>query len=190
MSEAQRTKAPGRPWHLWLTGIVGGLWSAMGVMSFTLTQMNVEAVMSRFPPQQREYFASFPLWATAFWAVGVVGGVIGCLLLLLKKRFAFHVLVGSVIGTTVSTLGGLFFLDGLRVMNETDALGFTAFPIIVAAFLAYYTWAMSKKLVAVRITVPLGGYAPQSGAHSVVNEGIMGSRKSHEALSDDKDRKQ
>ena len=53
MSEARRTKAPGRPWHLWLIGIVGGLWSAIGVMSFILTQMNVEAVMSRFPPEQR-----------------------------------------------------------------------------------------------------------------------------------------
>ena len=86
----QGTKAPGRPWHLWLIGIIGGLWSLMGVVSFMLTQMNVEAVMSRFPPEQREYFESFPLWAVAFWAIGVFGGVIGCLLLLLKKRLAFR----------------------------------------------------------------------------------------------------
>ena len=60
MSEAQGTKTSGRPWHLWLIGIIGGLWSLMGVISFVLTQLNVEAVMSRFPPQQREYFESFP----------------------------------------------------------------------------------------------------------------------------------
>jgi hypothetical protein len=30
-----------------------------------------EAVMSRFPPEQREYFESFPWWAVAFWAIGV-----------------------------------------------------------------------------------------------------------------------
>jgi hypothetical protein len=47
MSEAQGTKTPGRPWHLWLIGIIGGLWSSIGVISFMLTQMNVEAVMSR-----------------------------------------------------------------------------------------------------------------------------------------------
>jgi hypothetical protein len=145
MSEAQGTKTPARPWHVWLIGIVGGLWSSMGVMSFMLTQMNVEAVMSRFPLQQREYFESFPLWADVFWAIGVLAGVIGCLLLLLKSRLAFHVLVGSVIGAIVSTLGGLFFLGGLKVMNETNALGVTVFPIIVAAFLAYYAWAMSRK---------------------------------------------
>jgi hypothetical protein len=145
VSEAQGTKTPGRPWHLWLIGIIGGLWSAMGVISFMLTQMNVEAVMSRFPPEQRAYFESFPLWAVAFWAIGVFGGVIGCLLLLLKNRLAFPVLLASVIGTIVSSLGGLFLLGGMEVMRETSGLGFTVFPVIVAAFLAYYARAMSKQ---------------------------------------------
>jgi hypothetical protein len=49
---------------LWLIGIIGGLWSSIGVLSFILTQLNVEAVMSRFPPLQREYFESFPLGAS------------------------------------------------------------------------------------------------------------------------------
>ena len=145
MSATQVTKTPSRPWHLWLVGILGGLWSSIGVLSFMLTQMNVEAVMSRFPPQQREYFESFPLWAVAFWAIGVFGGVIGCLLLLLKNRLAFHVLLGSVIGAIVSNLGGLFLLGGMEVMGGTSALGLTVFPIIFAAFLAYYARAMSKK---------------------------------------------
>ena len=145
MSEAQVTKTPGRPWHLWLIGIVGLLWCLMGVISFMLAQMNVEAVMSRYPPQQREYFESFPLWAVAFWAIGVFGGVIGCLLLLLKNRLAFHLLLASLIGAIVSNLGGLFLLGGMEVMRETGGLGFTAVPIIIGAFLAVYAGAMSKK---------------------------------------------
>jgi hypothetical protein len=145
MFEAQRTTTPGRPWHLWLIGIIGGLWSSIGVLSFILTQMNAEAVMSRFPPRQREYFESFPLWAVAFWAIGVFGGVIGCLLLLLKNRLAFHVLLASVIGAIVFNLGGLFLLGGIEVMVETGGLGLTVFPIFFAAFLAYYARAMSKR---------------------------------------------
>ena len=147
MFKAHGTTTPGRPWHLWLIGIIGGLWSSIGVISFMLTQMKVEAVMSRFPPQQRAYFESFPLWAVAFWAISVFGGVVGCLLLLLKNRLAFHVLLASVIGTMVSTLGGLFLLGGMEVMGGTSELGLTVFPIIVAAFLAYYARAMSKKQV-------------------------------------------
>ena len=145
MVEAQRTTTAGRPWHLWLVGIVGGLWSSIGVVSFMLTQMNVEAVMSRFPPEQRAYFESFPLWADGFWALGVFAGVIGCVLLLLKKRLAFPVLVASLIGATVSNLGGVFLLGGREVMAETGGLGFTAVPIAIGVLMAYYAWAMSKK---------------------------------------------
>lgn len=145
MFESPQAGTPGRPWHLWLIATIGGLWSLMGVLSFTLTQMNVEAVMSRFPQQQREYFESFPLWAVGFWAIGVFGGVIGCLLLMLKKRQACHVLLASVIGMIVCNLGGLFLLGGMEVMRETGALGLTVFPVIVAVSVAYYAHAMSKK---------------------------------------------
>jgi len=114
------------------------------VISFMLTQMNVEAVMSRFPPQQREYFQSFPLWTVAFWAIGVFGGVIGCLLLLLKNRLAFHFLLASLIGAIVSNLGGLFLLGGMEVMRETGGLGLTVLPVAFAALLAYYARAVSR----------------------------------------------
>ena len=144
MFEARAATTPGRPWHLWLIGMIGGLWSVIGVISFVLTQMNLEAVMSRFPPQQREYFESFPWWAVAFWAIGVFAGVIGCLLLLLKNRLAVHALLASVIGAIVSNLGGLFLLGGMEVMDGS-ALAFTVFPIIFGAFLGYYARAMSKK---------------------------------------------
>ena len=71
--------------------------------------------------------------------------MIGCLLLLLRHRLAFHVWLVSVIGAIVFNLGGLFLLGGMEVMRETSALGFTVFPIIFAAFLAYCARVMSKK---------------------------------------------
>jgi hypothetical protein len=145
MPESQGTTTVRTPWHLWLVGIVGLLWSLMGVVSFMLTEMKVEAVMSRYPQAQRDYFESFPLWAVAFWAIGVFGGVIGCILLLLKNRLASLVLLVSFIGAIVSNLGGLFLLGGMKVMQETGGLGFTAVPIVIGALLAYYAHAMSKK---------------------------------------------
>jgi glucose uptake protein GlcU len=65
--------------------------------------------------------------------------------LLLRYRLAFHALIASAIGTIVSILGGLFLLGGMKVMVETDAMGLTLFPIIVAAFLAVYARAMRHK---------------------------------------------
>lgn len=145
MNETRGTTTSRTRWHLWLVGILGLLWCLMGVVSFVLTEMKVEAVMSRYPQQQRDYFESFPLWAVAFWAIGVFGGVTGCILLLLKKRLAAPVLLVSLVGAIVSNLGGLFLLGGMKVMQETGGLGFTAVPIVVGALLACYAYAMSKK---------------------------------------------
>jgi hypothetical protein len=136
---------PGRPWHLWLIGIVGGLWSVMGTVSFILTQMNVEAVMSGFPPRQRAYFLSFPWWTDGFWAISVFAGAVGCLLLLLQNRLAVPVLLASLIGAIIYSLGGLFLLGGMEVMRETGGLGLTLAPILIAAVLALYARAMSRK---------------------------------------------
>jgi len=135
----------GRPWHLWLVGILGLLWSLMGVVSFISTQMNVEAMMSGFPPQQRAYFLSFPLWTDACWAISVFAGLTGCLLLLLKSRRAYPVLLASLIGAIAYSLGGLFLLGGMDVMRETGGLGLSFVPIVVGAILALYARAMSRK---------------------------------------------
>jgi hypothetical protein len=145
MTHAQPTTTSARPWHLWVVGILGGLWSLMGIASFCITQMNVESVMGGFPPEQRAYFLSFPLWADGLWGLGVFAGVIGCILLLLRKRVAFHVLVVSAIGAIASNLGGLFLLGGWDVMSKTGGLGFTAVPIVFSLFMATYAGAVSKK---------------------------------------------
>lgn len=145
MVDVRGTTTPRRPWHLRPVGTIGGLWNAMGVVSFVLTQLRVDAVMSRFPPPQRAYFESLPWWAVAAWAVGVFGGVIGCGLLLLRKRAAIPVLLASVIGTAACNLGGLFLLGGMAVMRETDAVGLTVFPVFAGAVLALYARAMLRK---------------------------------------------
>ena len=41
-------------------------------------------------------------------------------------------------------VAGLFLFGGLEVMRETDGLGLTAIPVVVAALLAYYAAAMKK----------------------------------------------
>jgi hypothetical protein len=142
MAVVKRMEVPRVPWHLWATGILGGLWSAIGIVSFILTRMNVEAVMSRFPPPQRAYFASLPPWAVGAWAIGVLAGGIGCLLLLRRSRLAIPALLASIIGMAICNLGGLFFLGGMTVMRETGGLGATVFPVVVPAVLASYARAM------------------------------------------------
>ncbi len=90
------------PWHLWVVGAVSLLWNLTGVVSYMATELGQLEGMA-FPPEQLEYFYSFPAWAVAFWALGVWGSAIGSLLLLLRKKlavWAFGVSIIGLLGTT------------------------------------------------------------------------------------------
>jgi uncharacterized membrane protein len=92
MSEVQTTKTPR---HLWVVGIVALLWNLLGAMDYVMTEMKNEAYMSQFTPEQLEFFYGFPAWLVAFWAIAVWGGVLGAVLLLIRMKFAFPVLLVS-----------------------------------------------------------------------------------------------
>ena len=74
------------PWHLWLVGILGLLWGSMGAFDYLMTQTQNESYMGEFTPEQLEFFYGFPTWVVSFWALAVWGGVLGTVLLLLKRR--------------------------------------------------------------------------------------------------------
>ncbi|WP_340587053.1 hypothetical protein [Erythrobacter alti] len=93
------TKAP---WHLWVVGVVSLLWNSGGVMSYMATKLGQLEAME-MPPEQLTYFANFPAWSVAFWAVGVWGAFIGSALLLLRRKLAvtvFGISIVGLIGTT------------------------------------------------------------------------------------------
>ena len=38
MSDSETGKVGKAPWHLWVVGVVGFLWSAMGALDYVMTQ--------------------------------------------------------------------------------------------------------------------------------------------------------
>ena len=101
MSDEAAATAPSTPWHLWVVGILGVLWDAVGAWDYLATETQNEAYMSRFTPEQLEFFYGFPTWVVAFWALAVWGGVLGTILLLLRKRLAAPVLLVSFLAVGV-----------------------------------------------------------------------------------------
>ena len=85
MTKSQSNSSVKAPWHLWVVGIAGLLWSVMGVMDYVMTKMRNEEYMAAFTLEQLEFFYGFPIWVNAAWAIAVWGGVIGTILLLLRK---------------------------------------------------------------------------------------------------------
>jgi len=149
MSENQATAKSRTPWHLWVVGVLAFLWNSMGAFDYVMTETRNEGYMSQFTPEQLEYFYGFPAWVVALWAIAVWGGVLGAVLLLLRKRFAAGVLLVSFLAMVVTTFHNFVLSDGLEAIGDPVALVFSA-VIFVFAFLLYvYARAMRNRGVLV-----------------------------------------
>ncbi len=138
---------PGRtPWHLWLVGILALLWDAVGAFDYLATQFRVESYMSQFTPEQLEFFYGFPAWVVAFWALAVWGGVLGSVLLLMRKRLAVAVFLTSFLSMVVTSIHNFFMVDGLEVMGSTGA-AFSGLIFLIALGLWLYARAMADREV-------------------------------------------
>ena len=149
MSEMQDTKAQGSPWHLWVIGITALLWNAMGAMDFVMTQTKNEAYMSGFTPEQLAFFYNIPAWVVSAWAIGVWGGVVGSLLLLVRRRLAVWVFLASLMGMVATTFHNYVLSNGMDVSGDAFSLGFTAVIFLFALGLFLYARAMRKRGVLV-----------------------------------------
>jgi len=132
------------PLHLWIVGAVTLLWNAVGAIDYVAMQLRIAPYMSRFTPEQLEYFDGFPAWTVAAWALGVWGSLLGSLFLLLRRRWAVWLFGIAIAGLAVTTLHNFVLTDGAAVMGPEAAV-FSAVIWVIALFLFFYARAMAKR---------------------------------------------
>lgn len=142
MSAAPAAKTP---WHIWVVGIVAVLWNGFGCFDYIMTQTQGLAWLESMgmTEMQIDYFNAMPAWTHGAWAVGVFGGVIGGLLLLLRRRWALHAFALSFLGWVAGVVYAFFLSNGIEAMGA-------AWPMQIvigaaAAFFIWYAWAMTKR---------------------------------------------
>ena len=127
-------------WSFWIIGIVALIWNVMGVTNF-FVQMNPD-VLAAYRESERAIVEGRPVWATGAFAVAVYGGVLGCLLLLLRRSAAYYLFIASLLGviaTMIHTLSvGIDFGLG-------EILGIILMPLVMAVFLIWYSKQAESK---------------------------------------------
>lgn len=136
------------PWHVWLVGVLGLLWNSVGAYDYLMTQTQNESYMSQFTPEQLEFFYGFPTWVVAFWGLAVWGGVVGAILLLLRKRLSVPVLLVSFLAMIVTSIHNFLLSNGMEVMGGVG-VGFSVLIFVFALGLWLYARAMAKRGVLV-----------------------------------------
>lgn len=133
------------PAHLWIVGILALLWNAYGCYEYLMTETRNATFLSKLPTEWVAYWDSLPAWLTAFWALGVWGGLVGAVLVLIRSRYAVWAFALSLVGLVVD-LGYQMFMTDMPASLTQGMLGMLDWLIIIiAAFLLWYSWSMNKK---------------------------------------------
>lgn len=142
MQEAVSARTPA---HLWIVGIVSLLWNAFGCLDYTMTNLRNPAWLANMTADQLAYQNSLPAWLTAFWAIGVWGGLAGSVLLLMRSRYCVWAFALSFVGAVVG-LGYQMFLTEMPASMKNGGMAIIPwFIILFAAFLFWYAWNAERK---------------------------------------------
>ena len=123
-------------WSFWAISGFCLVWNLMGVGAY-MAEFSDE-FMASLPDAERALREQRPAWATAALAIAVWGGSVGCLLLLLRKRIAFGILVASLVGVIVQMYFNLVIAESTVVYGPGEVAMTVMIPVI-AAFLVWYS---------------------------------------------------
>lgn len=128
----------------WIVSIIALLWNLMGAYAYVIDAYTSIEDLEAMTQAQRELYESRPAWATGAFAIAVWAGVLGCIALLIKKKWARPVLLISLIGVIGQQLYMFFLSNTLEVMGS-ESLGLPIAVLIIAIGLVYFAKIAQKK---------------------------------------------
>jgi|COG998Drversion2_1049125.scaffolds.fasta_scaffold56322_2 Ca2+/Na+ antiporter len=123
-------------WSFWVVCIIGLVWNAGGAVNY-LMQTNMEFVSS-MPATHQAIIVGRPIWATGGFAIGVFGGVLGCIFLLLKRRSSINIFLMSLIGIIVTMVHTIDVAMSDTEFSILEIIVMVILPLVVALALVLY----------------------------------------------------
>jgi ABC-type Co2+ transport system permease subunit len=127
------------PWHLWVIGVIAVLWNGMAAVDFTATATQYEPYMESVAQAVKDHIYSLPTWTFAVWGIATWAGLIGSLLLLLRRASAVSLLALSLAGAAGMLLVAFMY------PAPGGGIGLAVGIVAVAALLLVYAVAMRRR---------------------------------------------
>ena len=109
----------------------------MGCMNFIM-QMN-PAMLANFPEAAKSLITTRPAWATAAFSLAVFGGLLGGVLLILRKFLAYYLFIVSLLGVIVTNI------HTIQASSDLNIWVGSLMSLVVAAILIWYAKTVKQK---------------------------------------------
>ena len=127
----------------WLIAILALLWNSLGAANMVWQLMG--NALENMPESHQAIIEGRPFWATAGFAVSVVGGALGAVLLLMKKRLAVHVFMAGLVGTVITMIHTVLIGSTKVTFSLGEVFVMIILPLIVSAILVWYAKQVAAK---------------------------------------------
>jgi hypothetical protein len=133
------------PTWFWIAAALGLAWNVFGIVQFLSNAgASVDALIKGGMSQaQAEFYVKLPIGLHIAFAVGVLGGTLGCILLLLRKQQAGLTLLVSLVAYVL-----LFAMDaalGVFTMFGAPQVAILSSVVLIAAALCWLAIHAKKR---------------------------------------------
>ena len=110
------------PVWFYIVAILALLWNVIGAAAVVMNFMMTAEQIAALPPEQQQLYADSPAWSSYASLLAVIAGSLGCIALLLKKTWAQHLFIASLIGLIVQNIGIFVVVDAVAVVGITPLI--------------------------------------------------------------------
>lgn len=139
---------PNAPVWFWAAGALGLVWNVYGVYQFvgSFSQTEQSLMAAGMTAEQASVYLGLPVWMSLVFAVGVFGGLAGCVLLLLRREVAVPIFGASLAGYVALFAGDVGY--GVFENNPTQLTILTFVVVVAAALFAVARVSHSRAILA------------------------------------------
>ncbi|MFD2541529.1 hypothetical protein ACFSSB_04295 [Lacinutrix gracilariae] len=125
------------PIWFWIITVTALIWNLLGVSAYLMQVYMDEETHASLTEAELAMYENLPMWYTAVFGIAVFAGTLGCIALLLRKKWAYPIFLVGAIAVCIQMAYVVLSLKMANVM--------TILIIIVAIALIWYTKHANKK---------------------------------------------
>ncbi len=128
----------------WVISIVALLWNLAGVGAYMGQKLMSEETIAAMSQAEQDIISNTPMWYHIAFALAVWFGLLGCIGLLLKKKWAKPVFIISLVGIVFQMVYNLFISGALDIYGPGAAV-MPVLVVLIGIFLIWYAGNCIKK---------------------------------------------
>lgn len=136
------------PILFWIVSVIALIWNIMGVIQYLDQAYSTESFREQYTAEQLQIIANTPAWVTSVFALAVFTGVFGSIALLLRKKWAYALLLVSLICVVAQMFYSLFIINSVEIFGTSSIVMMAVVLIFAILFLLFSKKAITKHWIA------------------------------------------